>query len=138
MVWGLLSDSRPFFDLDFDGHFGLSDVLLVLVFIAAIAAAAKIIHTVVVYLRARSNEKFAQAVMRAIQPQLDRIHMQLEPNGGSSLHDEVERAATILRDRTRIISEFENRTSRVEEEIIVIKETQQEMLQKIDLLAGDN
>ena len=77
------------FDLDFDNHFGLSDILLILLTIASLAAAGKVVNTSVLYLRHKQQERFASAVFEAVRPKLDVIQSQLEPNSGLSLHDKI-------------------------------------------------
>lgn len=62
------------FDVDFDGHVGLSDLILIAVAITALAAAYKVVKRIVIYVREAQRQRFANSVVKAIQPQLTRIY----------------------------------------------------------------
>lgn len=119
------------YDFDFDGHFGTSDVLLILVLITAIAAAGKVINTAIMYVSRKREKRFTDSVMRAIQPTLDRITVQVEPNGGKSLHDEVKKATKLLAERSVLFTSFENRIGALESGQVRLDQGQTEILSKL-------
>ncbi len=87
---------HPFWDIDYDGHVGVSDLFVLCTAITAVFAATVAITKAVVWLRQKNRERFAHAVCNVMEPRLQAIEAELKPNGGASLRDQVDGLATTL------------------------------------------
>lgn len=111
-IWGLFAVP---FDIDYDGHFGVSDVILLLTLIAGIVGAIKAIYEVVKYVRAKTRERFVHQVKDTLTPALEEIRKQLVPNGGDSLRDDIH----AIQDKLETVDE---RLTNVEDKVSAITE----------------